>query len=198
MVTAPAVIPRLDPDVVKVVLPVGLPLVFLIVSSPESVSGVVVIVYVRPANHEPAPGRGGHGDWAAGVGHVAAHGDVVRPAGNCAAEAARVQGRHGDVPANRDGGRSGIAVEEDRVRGPWHRTAEASPGRGRPVVRIVPVPTSLDPIPVARARRGNAHLHVGVGTEHREDDLPGAADRPAREGDRKSTRLNSSHLVISY
>src|SRR5207245_11711140 len=49
MVTAPAVIPRLDPDVVKVVLPVGLPLVFWIVSSPESVSGFVAIVYVRPA-----------------------------------------------------------------------------------------------------------------------------------------------------
>src|SRR5437879_12053782 len=49
MVTAPAVIPRLDPDVVKVVLPVGLPLVFWIVSSPESASGFAAIVYVRPA-----------------------------------------------------------------------------------------------------------------------------------------------------
>ena len=39
----------MDPDVVKVVLPVGLPLVFWIVSSPESVSGFVAIVYVRPA-----------------------------------------------------------------------------------------------------------------------------------------------------
>src|SRR2546427_124562 len=49
MVTAPAVIPRLDPDVVKIVLPVGLPLVFWTVKSPESVSGFVAIVYVRPA-----------------------------------------------------------------------------------------------------------------------------------------------------
>src|SRR3989441_11447965 len=49
MVTAPAVMPRLDPDVVKMVLPVGLPLVFWTVKSPESISGFVAIVYVRPA-----------------------------------------------------------------------------------------------------------------------------------------------------
>src|SRR2546428_11442314 len=49
MVTAPAVMPRFAPDVVKMVLPVGLPLVFWTVKSPESISGVVALVYLRPA-----------------------------------------------------------------------------------------------------------------------------------------------------
>jgi len=41
--------PRLDPDVVKIVLPVGLPLVFWTVKSPENVSAFAAIVYVTPA-----------------------------------------------------------------------------------------------------------------------------------------------------
>src|SRR5256885_6892716 len=48
------------------------------------------------------------------------------------------------------------------------------------------------PVDVRRVDEVAAALHVGV------EDLEGAllVDRPAE--DRKSTRLNSSHLVISY
>src|SRR2546426_8680357 len=45
-----------------------------------------------------------------------------------------------------------------------------------------------------RGRRGLAHQHVGLRDAYPVRGLGG--DRPA--ADRKSTRLNSSHLVISY
>src|SRR5258708_29977091 len=53
------------------------------------------------------------------------------------------------------------------------------------------------PVPQA-GRRLQARGDPGV--EHLEhlDHPPGRGDETAREGDRKSTRLNSSHQIISY
>src|SRR6266480_5396202 len=38
----------------------------------------------------------------------------------------------------------------------------------------------------------------GAGTKRQPDPLPGVHQRQARHSDRKSTRLNSSHMSISY
>src|SRR5690606_40455795 len=80
------------------------------------------------------------------------------------------------------------------------------PHRGRPAHREVAVPRARKTCSVpgcpeivdrgrcqghrreAEQRRGNRHAR-GYGREH---------ERRFREGDRKSTRLNSSHVKISY
>src|SRR3989454_8089589 len=61
--------------------------------------------------------------------------------------------------------------------------------------RSNPAPGGLQPGHAARRRR-NAHRAAGVGAERAEDQA--RRDRGAGTTDRKSTRLNSSHLVISY
>jgi len=48
MVTDPAVMPRFDPDVVRIVFPEGPTTVFCMVRRPERVNAFVAIVYVTP------------------------------------------------------------------------------------------------------------------------------------------------------
>src|SRR5256885_9605065 len=43
-----------------------------------------------------------------------------------------------------------------------------------------------------------SHRELGAADSRRDHRPPPARVRPARQPDRKSTRLNSSHLVISY
>src|SRR2546426_1578557 len=57
------------------------------------------------------------------------------------------------------------------------------------------------PLPPERLRRRHvgAERHWPRGLPHRRDEMPDAVgDELVHHGDRKSTRLNSSHLVISY
>src|SRR5207244_10455892 len=57
-----------------------------------------------------------------------------------------------------------------------------------------------DALPISPARPGRAEFG-DVGREHADVDvveLRAAAPQPAAELDRKSTRLNSSHQIISY
>src|SRR5256885_14231077 len=65
----------------------------------------------------------------------------------------------------------------------------------------VPDGAALSPL----SRRGRSHRHdpgcrAGGGLElpHLSEPYPPDGARARRQGDRKSTRLNSSHLVISY
>src|SRR2546426_8478504 len=66
-----------------------------------------------------------------------------------------------------------------------------------------PIPTGRNSVAVATLRRSVATTRGAIPPARRKDDPPPAARQrrhrqDLRAGDRKSTRLNSSHLVISY
>src|SRR5256885_7966131 len=76
-----------------------------------------------------------------------------------------------------------------------YTTLFRSPGQGRRRRREPPVPFRLAPRRDLRRRASGRRLRA----RRRARSVPAPAERvPRRQADRKSTRLNSSHLVISY
>src|SRR2546426_8352140 len=101
-------------------------------------------------------------------------------------------------PGGTGRGRTGESLPSFLKRILAGRLPAAAPDPIAPAPTLPPLPPS-DPTPEVGGGSPLAGAFASLGLEAEpEFTAPGEATRPAADRDRKSTRLNSSHLVISY